>query len=202
VGHEAQDVAGPVDQAGDVVQRAIGIVGVAEDHLALALDAGKGVGVREEGAFAIAHSHHHLAAAAEGAGEAGVRPDNVQLHGLADVLQRRIPQEGARQEAGLAEHLEAIADADNGHAPVRRLAHLGHDRRQGRHGAAAQVVAIGEAARQDDQVQALRQGCLGVPDHVHGGPGGALHRDLAVPVAVGARKDDDGGLHGQDSSIR
>src|SRR3546814_3855439 len=43
-----------------------------------------------------------------------------------------------------------------------------HDRRQRGHGAAAQVVAIGEAAGQHDQVEAVRQGGVAMPHHIDG----------------------------------
>src|SRR5436190_20861861 len=39
VGHEAQDIAASVHDARDVARRAVGVLQVAEDHLALAFDA-------------------------------------------------------------------------------------------------------------------------------------------------------------------
>ena len=82
--------------------------------------------------------------------------------------------------------------------------HPGHDRRQRRHRPAAQVVAVGEAAGQDNQVEAVGQSGVAVPDHVHVRAGRPLDRHLAVAVAVGAGEDDHGGLHwgGSGSSVQ
>lgn len=54
VGHHAEHIAAGVLDAGYVVDRAVGVVDVAEDHLALALDPGQGLGVGEEVSVAVA----------------------------------------------------------------------------------------------------------------------------------------------------
>ena len=50
--------------------------------------------------------------------------------------------------------------------------------------------------RQDDQVQALGQFGLAMPDHLDLLIGRALDGDLAVAIAVGTGEDDDGCAHG------
>src|SRR3546814_5562416 len=70
----------------------------------------------------------------------------------------------AGQQAGLRQHLEAVADAEHRHALVGARDDLLHHRRVGRHGAAAQVVAVGEAAGQHDEVDLLEVAVL-VPHH-------------------------------------
>ena len=62
---------------------------------------------------------------------------------------------GAGQEARLEQDLEAVADAE--HQPARLGVPLDrrHHRRERRHRAGAQVVAVGEAARQDHEVAPL-----------------------------------------------
>jgi hypothetical protein len=184
-----------VHDAGDVAGRAVGIVLVAEHHLAFALDAVQRLFVGEEVALAVADGHHRRALLAEAGGEAGLAVDHVQRHRLADVLQLGVAQQGAGQQARLAQHLEAVADPDHRHA-LGGLDHFAHHRALGRHGPAAQVVAVREAAGQDDQVQVVRQGRLLVPDHFNAGSGGALDGDLAVTIAIGTGEDDDGGFHG------
>ena len=68
-------------------------------------------------------------------------------------------------------------------------------RGMGRDGAAAQVVAIGEAAGHDDEID-LGQLAVPVPDHLgrlaHGMPKGGGD----IMLAIGAGEDDDGGVHG------
>ena len=61
--------------------------------------------------------------------------------------------------------------------------------------AAAQVVAVGEAARQHDQVGTGRKLALAVPNHRGLAAGHELERMRHVALAVGTGKDDNGGLH-------
>ena len=195
MGHQAQHVAGRVDDAGDGVGRAIGVLTITEDYLALALEPAERLAVGEEIALAVADRHGHLTPALVGGGEAGLGVGHFQRHRLADVFEALVAQQGAGQHSGFAEDLEAVADADGGHAARGGGLDRLHHRRQGRHGPAAQVVAVGKAARQHDQVQPVRQIAVAVPDHGHIGPRRALDGDLAVPVTVGAGEDDHGGFH-------
>ena len=59
--------------------------------------------------------------------------------------------------------------------------------------AAAQIVAIAEAARQHDEVGARGQFGVGVPDDRRLAAGRQLQRARHVAFAIGAGKDDDGG---------
>ena len=59
--------------------------------------------------------------------------------------------------------------------------------RVGGHGAGAQIVAVGEAARQHDQVAGRHVG-IAVPDHADRAARHLLERDLHVAIAVGARE--------------
>ena len=72
MGHHAQDVAARVLDAGDGVDRAVGVVDVAEHDLALALDAGQGLGVGEIVSVAVALGHDDLALALIAGGESGL----------------------------------------------------------------------------------------------------------------------------------
>ena len=74
-------------------------------------------------------------------------------------------------------------------------AHSVHDRRARRNRAAAQVVAVGEAARDHDQVGARRQRGIGVPDHRRLAPGDELERARHVSLAIDAWKYDDSRAH-------
>jgi hypothetical protein len=52
------------------------------------------------------------------------------------------------KQAGFDQNLEAVADAQHQAAIRRELANRAHDRRELGDGAAAQIIAIGEAAGQ------------------------------------------------------
>ena len=72
----------------------------------------------------------------------------------AHEAQRGVGQQRAGQQAGLAQHLEAVADAEHrtalGGEPRDRV----HHRREAGDRAGAQVVAVGEAAGHDHGVDA------------------------------------------------
>ena len=86
-----------------------------------------------------------------------------QLDGRAQELQAPVLLQRAREQAGLGEDLEAVADADDGPAGVGEVAHGVHDRREPGDGAGAQVVAVGEAAGHDDGVDAVDR-AVAVPE--------------------------------------
>ena len=64
----------------------------------------------------------------------------------------RVLLQRAGQQAGLGEHLEAVADADDRAAGGGEVGDRVHHRREAGDGAGAQVVAVGEAAGDDDRV--------------------------------------------------
>jgi hypothetical protein len=82
---------------------------------------------------------------------------------VAAEAQAGVGAKDARQESGLGEHLETVADAEDGAARVGVRAHGGHRRRQRGQGAAAEVVAEREPARDDHGVGAV-EGVVAVPD--------------------------------------
>ena len=67
----------------------------------------------------------------------------------------RISTPGSRPASH--EELKAVADAEHQAAARGMGAHRLHDRRARRDRAAAQIIAIGEAARQHDEIGARRQ---------------------------------------------
>jgi len=75
-------------------------------------------------------------------------------------------------------------------------AHRVHDRRTRRDRAAAQIVAIGEAARQHDGVAVpAGNSSLGVPHHRGLAARNQLSRARHIALRS-IREDDDGGFHG------
>ncbi len=74
---------------------------------------------------------------------------DAHAHVGADEVERRVAPQDAGKQARLAQDLEAVADAEHRPALVGERAHRAHRRREARDRAAAQVVAVREAARQD-----------------------------------------------------
>ena len=162
-----------VADAGDVALGAVGVglgrgvaglVDVAEDDAALALEPVERGGIGEVVAVAVGDGDADDLALAVAAGEERVGLLDLEVHVAADELERGVAHQHARQQAGLGQHLEAVADAEHGRAGLGLRHHVAHDGRVRGHGAAAQVVAVGEAAGQHDQVGGGHRG-VAVPDH-------------------------------------
>src|SRR4051812_31839957 len=98
----------------------------------------------------------------------------------------------------LDESLEPVADAQHGHAGVRGVDDLAHDGRLRGDRAAAQVVAVAEAAGQHDRIDALEV-VRAVPE-CDGLGSREPHRALRVPVVERAREGDDADSHGAATS--
>ena len=86
------------------------------------------------------------------------RPVGLDLHEHVAALeaQVRVPRERAGEEPALGQDLEAVADAEDVAAARGVLRDGAHDRADLRDGAAAQVVAVAEAAGDRDEVGAGR----------------------------------------------
>ena len=105
-------------------------------------------------------------------------------------LQIAVADQRAGQQAGLGQHLKAVADAQHQPALVGELLDGLHHRAEPRNRPAAQIVAIAEAAGHDDGIGVAQGGVLmpdqprGVAEQAHGVDG--------VLVAVAGGKLEDG----------
>ena len=81
----------------------------------------------------------------------------------ADEPQPLIGQQGAGQQPGLAEDLEAVADPEHGAAVGREATDNLHRRREAGDRTGAQVVAVGKASGNDHPVEVREVGFL-MPD--------------------------------------
>ena len=115
---------------------------------------------------------------------------DAQVHVAADEPEARVGQQHAGHEPRLGEDLEPVAHAEHGNAGLGARAHLAHDRGVGGDRAGPQVVAVGEAAGQDDEVGRGKRR-LRVPDDGRLRAGRRADRVDDVALAVGAREDDD-----------
>ena len=93
---------------------------------------------------------------------------------------------------GLAQHLEAVADAQDQAAVAGETLDLGHHRREAGDRADPQVVAVGEAAGDDHGVDAAQVG-VGVPQQL--GLADAAGGEQRVDVVAGTGEADDPELH-------
>ncbi len=199
VGHHAEDVALFVGDAGDVVEGAVGVgggggfacgVAVAEEDLSVGFEAVEGGGVGVVAAFAVGDGDAEDLAGVAGVGEGGVGLFDAEVGPLAAELEVVVAHEDAGEESGFAEHLEAVADAEDEAAFGGEFFDGGHDGGEAGDGAGAEVVAVGEAAGEDDAVE-VGEGIFFVPEVL-----GVLAEDVAegvvaVGVAPGAGEDDD-----------
>src|SRR5918911_268871 len=86
---------------------------------------------------------------------------------LADEMQIAVANQRAGQKASLAEDLKAVADAEHKAATRRKLLDGIHHGREARKRPGAQVVAVREAARNDDGI-VRTQIRVTMPDEVNG----------------------------------
>jgi hypothetical protein len=115
----------------------------------------------------------------------------------ADEAQRGVGQQGTRQQTGLAEDLEPVADAEHRAALAREVDDGTHHRREAGDRPDPQVVAVGEAAGDDHRVDAVEVG-VGVPQQL--GLGDASRGLQRVGVVAGAGEADDADLHAGTSA--
>ena len=129
-----------------------------------------------------------------GMGESGFHVLKAGMDELADEMQGVIADEGAGEEAGFAEDLEAVANAEDEFAAGGLGGDAAHDGGEAGDGAAAEVVAVREATGKDNEIELFNRGFL-VPDVFCFQAEIALKNVIAVLVAIGAWEPDDSGFH-------
>ena len=114
-------------------------------------------------AFAVRDGHAQHLALLRRVGEGRVGGVDAQAHFAADELEAAVADQRAGQQAALHQDLEAVADAEHQPAIGGELLDRLHDGRELGDGAAAQVIAVGEAAGQDHGIDIAERGRI-VPD--------------------------------------
>ena len=170
-------------------------VAIAERDPAFRLDSADGVVIGDEVSLAVGNGEFDHLSRRVTTREWSLRVLDPDMLHFADEAQLRVAHQNAGQKTGLAQDLEAIADAQHQSAARRVIADRPHDRRPGGDRAAAQIIAVGESARQDDQIQARRQFVFGMPDDSRLGAGGLPKRARDVAFAINAGKQDDRRAH-------
>src|SRR6202162_1007878 len=176
------------------VRDAAARVAISKDDLTPLLQPRKGRRVGEVVALAVAdrNAQHRAIGALRGERQVGALDNEIRP--LAAKLERCIADESAGQEPRLAKDLEPIADPPDQSAAVGELADLLHHRRKPGDRARAKVVAVSEAAGQDDAVAALEVGVL-VPQVLKVGSEHLVDHPTAVAVRPRAGEHDNSKLH-------
>ena len=202
MGHHAEHIAGRVEDARDVAARSVTVFGIAEGHAAIALEPVQHVVVGEIIAVMVRDGNVDRLSRLVPAREQALRVLDRQRNGAADEILACIAHQSAWKQPRLCQHLETVAHAEHGHAALRRRHDRAHDRAVRRHRPATQVIAIGKAAWQGDEIEAVGQFRVAVPDLYRIATGYVAQRDPHVPVAIGTGEGDDRGLHQRTFSMR
>src|SRR3954470_18020173 len=190
VRHEPEDVARLVADAGDVGRRAVrvGAVGIAQDDLAGSLHPVELPGRQVVAPGRVLDRDRQPLALSARAREGRVGVDDLERGLRAAEAQVVVAEQRAGQQPRLAQHLEAVADPEHEAALAREGDHRLHDRREARDRPDAQVVAVREAARDDDALDPAEVR-VGVPEEhrlAH-----ALGGELRVDLVARAGEADD-----------
>src|SRR5262249_27301034 len=121
-------------------------------------------------------------------------PLDQEVHVAALEVEAGVAGERPVEQARLAGDLKAVADAEHRPAALGEFFDRRHHRRLRRHGADAQIVAVGESAGQHHRVAGAERRLL-VPDEARVRAHHALQNMERVVVAVGPGKLWDGDFH-------
>ncbi len=204
VRHHAKHRAPFVENAGNVLERSIriGVVGrfavvvaVAKGNAAVAFKRVQGFIVGVVVAVVVGDGNSDDLTGGIPVREWAVRLIDTQMHVPADKFEIAVADQCAGQQAAFGQHLKSVADPEDMNARGGFLLDVGDDRRIRRHGAAAQVIAIGEPTGNGNKVEALGQGGVAVPDHLGFVAGDFCQGDRDVTVAIRSGENDNGGFH-------
>jgi hypothetical protein len=148
--HQAHDVPFRIDDAGDVGDGTVRVVLIAEDDLSVRLELAEEPLVGEPAALPVLDRDGEGLTALAERRERRVGSLDPKIDITTNERERRVRPERAREEAGLAEDLEAVADPEHRTAVRGELGDGSHRRRKARDGAAAEVVSVREPAGEDD----------------------------------------------------
>ena len=182
-----------VADAGDVVERAVGILDVAHHDPLFRPERVEGALVADVVALEMVDGDPQDLTDRRLVGEDRRHGLHPEVDRPAEELEARVLLQRAREQTRLGEHLEAVADPDDRSAGACVLGHRFHDRREACDRAGVQVVAVGEAAGYDDGVDPAHRG-VGVEEQLGLGPE-RLDRVEHIELAVRAGELDDADLH-------
>ena len=174
VRHHAEHITSVAHNAGDGVDGPVMIPvwiddavrrGIAKQHTTFTFQLRDRFAVRNVVAFAMRDRDSNNLTGIVAARKRCVGPLHTQVHVVTDEAQIFVAHEDSRQQAGFAQDLESIAHTEHQSALPRVCAHCIHDGTACRNGAAAQIVAVGKAPGDYDQIGTSRKLRVRVPDH-------------------------------------
>src|SRR5687768_2960708 len=193
VAHDARDRAHRSVRA-PVLVRVTRAVHVAQHDLAFTFKSIQRRLIRGVAAVAVSDRHREDLPLLVAVREERLRVLDAQPHRLADELEALVAQQRARKQVRFAGDLETVADAEHRPAAFRMRRYFGHDRTEAGDRAGTQVVAVAEAARQNDHV-ASGQVALLVPEIYRLFAELVHHGVIRVVIAVRAGEGDDAEFH-------
>src|SRR5581483_1802199 len=203
--HEPHDVAFLIHNTRNIVSRAIRVgvrgdpafaIAVTEEHLAARFEIGEHVIGRNKISLAMGDRNADRFPKGTIVGKPRIVALDMEVHFPAGEGEGFVPNEDARQKPAFAEHLEAIANAEDGTAFVRITDHTLHHRRKASDGAGTKVIAIGKSSGKYYKIDVLADRFVLVPDE----RGIFLAQDVlhgmqGIVIAVRAGKNNDARPH-------
>src|SRR5215217_6222992 len=107
MGHQPEDVARSVRDSGDIGDRTVRVVLVAEYDLTVRVELGEQLLVREVAPLAVLDGDGEALPGLGTGREGRIRPLDPHRHVATDERERRIRAQGTREQARLAQDLEA-----------------------------------------------------------------------------------------------
>src|SRR5665648_261831 len=199
VGHHPQDIARLVNNARDVVHRAVGVgavgdvsplVAVAKNHQALLLDLAKTL--RAGGPIALVVVDRDLddLAHLEPPRERRVVTLHLQILRMADELEPPVLQQRAMHQVRLSKDLKSVADTQHRASRAGKLRHFLHDGTEARNGPRPQIVAVRKTTWEHHDVGSVQVVIL-MPQIVRRGVRKGGEGVVGVVLAVGTGKNHD-----------
>src|SRR5262249_50142706 len=127
--------------------------------------------------------------------ERGVGTLDAQKDIAANEAELSVAHQHAGQESRFAGDLKSVAYRQHESALGGKGAHRVHDRRAGGDSTTTQVIAVREATRNDDDIDAGRQVAIGMPRHGRLAARDQPQRARHVALAIYAWEDDDSRFH-------
>src|SRR5258708_423997 len=201
--HHANYIAARVADAGDIVQRSVGIGSrrnfatrgrIAKHHAIVAVQFIQRSLIAEVVPFHVADGNGQYFSLRTSVGEWSRRILHSHLHRLANVFQSGVAHQRSGQKPRLAQDLKAVADSQHQSSAVRKAPHRFHHGRELGNRASPQIVAVRKTSGDDDGVAVLQIMRL-VPQESHRLPDNLLNGPESIVIAVGTGKDDDAEFH-------
>ena len=190
VGHHAENIALGVADSSDVAEGAIGIFDITEDHAVFCFELVEDVGFGGVAAFAVSDGKRENLAGGGSVCEGAISGFDAEVNGAANEFKGVVPDERTREKAGFGENLKAIAEAHDESAGVGEFLNGTDDGGELRDGTAAEVIAVAEAAGEDNGVNIRGNVGFLMPKQRGLRTNILRHGVVCIVIAITSREDD------------